>query len=102
MNRAFQRRRSGSAEWSLVCVPILLERKPAGALAVDFPFNANRDYQADQQFLAVTAAMNAQALRAPRTAGGGRNRLLEDNSPPRQEVGQRSERSQILGTHTPS
>src|SRR5437764_14692281 len=41
MNRAFQRR-AGSTEWSLVCVPILLERKPAGALAVDLPFDANR------------------------------------------------------------
>ena len=43
MNRAFQRR-SGASESSLVCVPILLDRKPAGAIAVDFLFNANRDY----------------------------------------------------------
>src|SRR5207253_2807150 len=101
MNRAFQRRRSGAAEWSLVCVPILLERKPAGALAVDFPFNANRDYQADQQFLAVTAAMIAQALRAHRTVEAERNRLLEENSHLRQELEQRYDLSNIVGTSGP-
>jgi len=101
MNRAFQRRRSGAAEWSLVCVPILLERKPAGALAVDFPFNANRDYQADQQFLAVTAAMIAQSLRAHRTVEAERNRLLEENSHLRQELEQRYDLSNIVGTSGP-
>src|SRR5256886_1669097 len=101
MNRAFQRRRSGSAEWSLVCVPILLERKPAGALAVDFPFNANRDYQADQQFLAVTAAMIAQSLRAHRTVEAERPRLLEENSHLRQELEQRYDLSNIVGTSGP-
>src|SRR5438132_1081577 len=101
MNRAFQRRRSGSAEWSLVCVPILLERKPAGALAVDFPFNANRDYQADQQFLAVTAAMIAQSLRAHRTVEAERTRLLEENSHLRQELEQRYDLSNIVGTSGP-
>src|SRR5438128_581984 len=101
MNRAFQRRRSGSAEWSLVCVPILPERKPAGALAVGFPFNANREYQADQRFLAVTAATIAQSLRAHRTVEAERNRLLEENSHLRQELEQRYDLSNIVGTSGP-
>src|SRR5207249_7217744 len=65
MNRAFQRR-SGASESSLVCVPIQLDRKPAGAIAVDFPFNANRDYQSDAQFLSVVASMVAKLMRPQR------------------------------------
>ena len=100
MNRAFQRR-SGSTEWSLVCVPILLERKPAGALAVDFPFDANRDYQADAQFLSVVASMIAQSLRANRTIEAERNRLLAENSHLRQELEERYDLSNIVGTSGP-
>jgi Nif-specific regulatory protein len=101
MNRAFQRRRSGSADWSLVCVPILLERKPAGALAVDFPFDANRDYQADAQFLSVVASMIAQSLRANRTIEAERTRLLAENSHLRQELEERYDLSNIVGTSGP-
>jgi len=49
MNRAFQRR-SGASESSLVCVPSC-STQAGGRHRVDFPFNANRDYQSDAQFL---------------------------------------------------
>ena len=101
MNRAFQRRRSGGSEWSLVCVPILLERKPAGAVAVDFPFSSTRDYQSDAQFLSVVASMIAQLLRAQRTVETERNRLLAENSHLRQELEQRYDLSNIVGTSGP-
>src|SRR5258705_11288686 len=78
MNRAFQRR-SGASESSLVCVPILLDRKPAGAIAVDSPFNANRDCQSDAQFLSVVASMLAQLLRPQRAVETDRRRLLAQN-----------------------
>ena len=100
MNRAFQRR-SGASESSLVCVPILLDRKPAGAIAVDFPFNANRDYQSDAQFLAVVASMVAQLLRAQRTVETERTRLLAENVHLRQELEQRYDFSNIVGTSGP-
>src|SRR5581483_10073733 len=90
-----------NAEWSLVCVPIVLERKPAGALAVDFPFNANRDYQTDTQFLSVAASMMAQALRAQRTVETERNRLLAENVHLRQELEERYDLSNIVGTSGP-
>jgi Nif-specific regulatory protein len=101
MNRAFQRRRSGSSDWSLVCVPIVLDRKPVGAMAVDFPFNANRDYQSDAQFLSVVASMIAQLLRAQRTVETERSRLLAENSHLRQELEQRYDLSNIVGTSGP-
>ena len=101
MNRAFQRRRSGSSDWSLVCVPITLDRKPAGAVAVDFPFNANRDYQSDVQFLSVVASMIAQLLRAQRTVETERSRLLAENTHLRSELEQRYDLSNIVGTSGP-
>jgi len=101
MNRAFQRRRSGSSEWSLVCVPILLDRKPAGAVAVDFPFSNTRDYQSDAQFLSVVASMIAQLLRTQRTVESERGRLLAENSHLRQELEQKYDLSNIVGTSGP-
>jgi len=101
MDRVFLRKRSGNAEWSLVCVPIVLERKPVGALAADFPFNANREYQSDAQFLSVVAAMIAQALRAQRTVESERNRLLAENVHLRQELEERYDLSNIVGTSGP-
>jgi Nif-specific regulatory protein len=101
MNRAFQRRRSGSSEWSLVCVPIVVERKPAGALAADFPFDQGRDYQTEAQFLSVVASMIAQALRALRTVESEKTRLLAENSHLRQELEQRYDLSNIVGTSGP-
>jgi len=99
MNRAFQRR-SGASESSLVCVPILLDRKPGGRHRRGLPFNANRDYQSDAQFLAVVASMVPAPARAahvetertacwPRTSTSG------------QELEQRYDFSNIVGTSGP-
>ena len=82
-------------------MPILLDRKPAGAVAVDFPFSANRDYQSDAQFLSVVASMIAQLLRAQRTVETERSRLLAENSHLRQELEQRYDLSNIVGTSGP-
>src|SRR5438105_11066015 len=43
VHRATRRRRSGLPELSFVCVPIALNRKPVGALAVDLKFSEARD-----------------------------------------------------------
>jgi Nif-specific regulatory protein len=70
-------------------------------VVVDFPFNPNRDYQSDAQFLTVAAAMMAQALRAQRTVETERNRLLAENVHLRQELEQRYDLSNIVGTSGP-
>ena len=101
MDRAFQRRRSGAADASLLCIPIALERKPLGTLAVDFAFSAGRDYSTESQFLAVVAAMIAQTIRAHRTIEAERQRLLAENSSLRQELEQRYDLSNIVGTSGP-
>jgi Nif-specific regulatory protein len=101
MNRAFQRRRSGASEASFICVPIGDGRRRSGALGVDFPFDDSRDYQREAEFLSVVAAMMAQALRAHRLVEDERSRLLKENSSLRQELEQKYDLSNIVGTSGP-
>jgi Nif-specific regulatory protein len=101
MNRAFQRRRNGARDSSLFCVPIAVERKPVGAVAVDYPFDEGRDYQGETQFLSVVAAMIGQAVRADRVIEDERNRLLAENSHLRSELEDRYDLSNIIGTSGP-
>jgi Sigma-54 interaction domain len=84
-------------EASFVAVPIVLERGPAGALAVDFPFA--RTHEA--HFLSVVAAMVAQALRAQRAIEDERNRLLAENKNLPSELEERYDLSNIIGTSGP-
>jgi Nif-specific regulatory protein len=100
LNRAFQRRRTGSPEVSVLCVPIAFE-KPAGVLMVDVPFQPGRDFQAEMQFLGVVAAMMAQALRAQRAIEDERTRLLTENKSLRSELEERYDLSNIVGTSGP-
>ena len=101
LNRAFQRRRSGSPEVSVLCVPIAFDRQPAGVLMVDVPFQQGRDFQSEMQFLGVVAAMMAQALRAQRVIEDERNRLLAENKNLRSELEERYDLSNIVGTSGP-
>jgi Nif-specific regulatory protein len=101
MNRAFQRRRSGVPEASFVCVPIVVDRNPAGALGVDFPCGPGRDLQGAAQFLRVVATMIAQTLRAQTRVEDERTRLLAENSSLRHELEERYDLSNIVGTSGP-
>ncbi|HTS80544.1 MAG TPA: sigma 54-interacting transcriptional regulator [Myxococcaceae bacterium] len=101
MDRAFQRRASGAPEASFVAVPIVLERRPAGALAVDFPIGKTHDLQMESHFLTVVAAMVSQVLRAQRAIEDERNRLLAENKNLRSELEERYDLSNIIGTSGP-
>jgi Nif-specific regulatory protein len=101
MNRAFQRRRSGVPEASFVCVPIVVDRNPAGALGVDFPVGPGRDLQGAAHFLRVVATMIAQTLRAQTRVEDERTRLLAENSSLRHELEERYDLSNIVGTSGP-
>ena len=101
LDRAFQRRASGAPEASFVAVPILPERRPAGALAVDFPVARTLDLEVEAHFLSVVAAMMAQVLRAQRAIEDERNRLLAENKNLRSELEERYDLSNIVGTSGP-
>ena len=82
------------SELTFVCVPIALDGKPVGALAVDLVFDEGRDYEGAQRFFALVAAMIAQALKVHRMIEHGREEL-------RDELQQRYDFSGIVGTSRP-
>src|SRR6266567_6774909 len=50
-------------ELSFICVPILVNRKPVGALGVDLQYKPDRDYERATTFLSIIASMIAQAIK---------------------------------------
>src|SRR5438067_6238966 len=66
LNRAFQRKRPGIPETTFVCVPIVLDRKPVSALAVDLDYDQPRDYDRAQEIFAAVAGMIVYVLRRQR------------------------------------
>src|SRR5438552_4072756 len=84
-------------EISYVCVPIVLNRKAAGALAVDLPFKPARDYDDTLRLLKVVASMLGQALKVERLADTERLRLIEENTHLKEELRERYDFSHIIG-----
>lgn len=100
VNRAV-RRASGGAEYSFICVPILLNRQSVGALGVEVEFEKSRDYEDLSGFLRVIAAMIAQALKVNRVIEAERQRLLDENTHLRLELQERYDFSNIIGNSGP-
>jgi Nif-specific regulatory protein len=86
---------------SYICVPIVLNRKAAGALAVDIPFRADRDYDVQVRLLRLVASMIGQAVKVERMADVERQRLLEENTHLREELRERYDFSHIIGNSSP-
>jgi Nif-specific regulatory protein len=96
-NRATPRGDLGKQEMSFISVPIILNRKPLGALGVDLKFKKDRDYDRTVRFLRVVAAMIAHALKLHRMVEAERQRLLDENVHLRQELKERYDFSNIIG-----
>jgi Nif-specific regulatory protein len=82
-------------------VPILVNRKAAGALGVDLRYKAERDFDSSVKFMGVVASMIAQALKVQRAVEDERRRLLAENTHLRQELRERYDFSNIIGTSGP-
>ena len=54
---------SQSNETTFICVPLIIDRAPSGALGVDMRYEKNRDYDHILEFLSLVASMMSQALR---------------------------------------
>ena len=101
LQRASKRPELPREEISYVCVPILLNRKAVGALGVDFRFKPDRDFDRTVKFLGVVASMLAQAIKIQRLIDAERRRLEDENTHLRQELRERYDFSNILGTSGP-
>src|SRR5687767_9047841 len=101
LNIAPRRSENVKQELSFICVPIMLNRSAVGSLAVDLRFKAERDYDSSVKFLGVVASMIAQALKVQRAVEDERRRLEDENTHLRQELRERYDFSNIIGTSGP-
>jgi Nif-specific regulatory protein len=96
LNRA-GRRNLQKQERTFICVPVVISRKPVGALGVDLRFHKARNYDHELSFLQVVASMIAQAINVAHLAETERERLRDENRHLREELQERYDFSHIIG-----
>ena len=101
LNRAADRPELRERELSYVSAPVTLDGKTIGALGIDLLFKADRDYDRSAKFLGVVASMIAQAVRVHRLIEADRKRLVDENTHLRQELKERYDFSNLVGTSGP-
>ena len=97
LNRAGQRRNLRTQERTFICVPVIINRRPVGALGVDLRFKRDRDYDRELHFLQVVASMIAQAINIHHLAEAERQRLRDENRHLREELRERYDFANIIG-----
>lgn len=100
LNRA-RRKNLDRRDISFICVPIKTQKEPVGAISVDLPFETGRDYQGYVRFLDVVSTMIAQAIRVNHLVDAERRRLVEENVHLRDELKQKYDFANIVGTSRP-
>ncbi len=88
-------------ELSHVCAPLLVQGRAVGTLDVDLPFEPGRDYEVTLQFFQVVATMVAQSVALRRRVDSEQRRLADENVHLRQELKERYDFSNIIGTSGP-
>src|SRR3989449_2126795 len=88
-------------ELSFICVPVLINRKPVGAVGVDLRYKADRDYERATKFLSIIATMIAQAIKVGHLVEADKQRLLDENIHLKQELRERYDFSHIVGNSGP-
>jgi len=101
LHRAARRPELSHQELSFVCVPILINRRASGALAIDLKFKADRDFERSVKFLGVVASMIAQALKVHRLIDEDKRRLVDENTHLKQELRERYDFSNFVGSSGP-
>jgi Nif-specific regulatory protein len=82
---------------SFLCVPIRIEGRTAGALAVDKPYISDEQLRNDQTFIEIIAAFLAQAIQINRMVMRQKEELLEENAQLRAQVRDRFRFENIIG-----
>src|SRR5512142_718888 len=83
-------------------LPSLLKRRAIGARAVDLRFKAERDYDSSMKFFGIVSSMIGQAINVQHMVEEERRRLLDENTHLRQELRERYDFSNIIGTSGPT
>jgi Nif-specific regulatory protein len=92
---------SDDHELSYIAVPIGSDGRTIGLLGVDLPTKRGRDYDRTAKFLSVVGSMIGQAVRVWRLILAERQRLLDENTHLRQELKERYDFSNLVGTSGP-
>jgi Nif-specific regulatory protein len=100
LNRA-GKRDLNKQEITFMCVPIVLKGKTVGALGVDLRFRPDRDYDTELRCLGLVAAMMAQAIKAEHLVDDEKKRLIDENTHLLEELKERYDFSNIIGTAGP-
>ncbi|HWA15329.1 MAG TPA: sigma 54-interacting transcriptional regulator [Gemmatimonadales bacterium] len=100
LHRTVQRG-SGADAVSFVCVPILLDHRPVGAISVDLPQRAFPDANILLRFLRVVSGFVALALRTQRPVEAARESLARENETLKRELQERYDFGHLVGTSSP-
>ena len=101
LHRAVTRQERRGAEFSFICVPVLLHRKPVGTLSIELPHKPDREYSRLLKFLKVVASMISQAVRIHRLLEAERHKLVCENAQLREELHRRYDFSSLVGASGP-
>jgi Nif-specific regulatory protein len=101
LNRTHVWTESKKEELSYVCVPVPLDAKTVGALGISLRYQKDRAYDQEVQFFGIVGSMIGQALRVHRLVEADRQRLLQENTQLRQELRERHDIRNIVGTSRP-
>ncbi|HEX8325665.1 MAG TPA: sigma 54-interacting transcriptional regulator [Tepidisphaeraceae bacterium] len=82
---------------SFFCIPIRIEGRVAGALAVDKMYTSDLQLEADKGFLEVICAFLSQAIQINRMVMRQKEELLEENAQLRSQVRDRFRFENIIG-----
>src|SRR5204863_7173310 len=82
---------------SFLCVPIRIEGRTSGALAVDKPYVTDAQLRSDHRFLDIVGAFLALAIRINRMVMRQKEELLEENAQLRAQVRDRYRFENIIG-----
>jgi Nif-specific regulatory protein len=101
LHRAGRRPELAHEELSFICVPIVLNRRGVGALGIDLRFSPERTFNRSVKFLGVVASMIAQAVKIHRLIDEDKRRLVDENTLLRQELRERYDFSNLVGSSGP-
>ncbi len=82
---------------SFLCVPIKIESRTIGALAVDTQFQSEEKLREDLTFLEIISAFLAQAIQINRMVMRQKEQLLEENAQLRAQIRDRYKFDNIIG-----
>ena len=90
------RKRAGQ-ELSFFCLPLFLDGRPSGTLALTAPYLSDRDFPRDTKVLQIAASMVDLAMKVARLVAADRQRLLDENQLLRHELRERYELRNLIG-----